>query len=396
MKNMTVSFNKKDPRLAHIDSWLDREIEAGCMSGATLQIHHRGQLIYSRAAGFRDFEKTETMTLNTIFWIASMTKPITSVAALMLAEKGKLLLSEPVETYLPEFKGIPVMKEGVIDELVATNRPPTIQDLLRHTSGLTYGQFGTGSLNKAYQETEVYSFSKTNADMSKRLASLPLLHQPGTHFEYGMSTDLLGRVIEEVSGESLAAFFEKRIFAPLSMKDTGFDVHCENGSVPVARMPKSMQDLDLVPPLDQPSIWHSGGGGLWSTAPDYMRFALMLLGKGQFEKEYLVSPLTVRHMMSNHLPPDICFGDYTPELGITAPDPANGNGFGLGVAVRTDLGRNPAPGSVGEVFWPGVSGTNFWIDPKEQLAVVFMAHAAEWRTKHRSALRQLVYQALPE
>lgn len=395
---MTITAVTKrfsDYRLGRLDTWLDDEIAKNRLMGATLIINHRGHLIYSQAAGFTDELKTQPTALDTMFWIASMTKPVTSLAALMLAEEGRLIISEPIETYLPEFADVQVLSDETTNKREAPRVKPTVQDLLRHTSGLTYGQFNEGEVATAYGAAKVYDFGSTNAEMSKRLATLPLVHQPGTCFEYGMSTDLLGHLVEVISGQTLQTFVQDKIMTPLGAQDTTFTVEASKRHR-VADFPEAMKGMDLIPPYKHSPTWFSGGGGLWSTATDYMRFALMLLDEGRVDNRQLVSPPMIRHMMSNHLPPNIRFGSYTPELGITAPDPSMGQGFGLGLAVRLENGQNPAPGSIGDAFWPGVSGANFWIDPKEELAVVFMAHAAPWRSLHRSALRQLVYQALTE
>ncbi|MEX3008623.1 serine hydrolase domain-containing protein [Hoeflea sp. TYP-13] len=382
-------------QFAHMERWLEAEIALGRMSGAVTLVHHKGRLIHSSALGFRDKAHSRLMTEDTIFWIASMTKPVTSLAALMLAEQGRLLLSEPVSTYLPEFENVRVLTGNNIDEALPTDFPPTIQHLLTHTSGLTYGPFGDDTICAAYRETGVYDFASTNQEMSVRLADLPLAYHPGTCFEYGMSTDLLGRVIEVVSESTLPDFIGRRIAAPLAMADTGFSLSPDQRGR-LAEVTTSMTESGLCPPVDEAPVWHSGGGGLWSTARDYLAFALMLLSNGKTGDNKIVSPSTIRHMRSNHLPPGISFGNYAPELGATAPCPSLGQGFGLGLAVRLETGRNPLPGAVGDASWPGVSGTNFWIDPENELAVVFMTHAPQWRIQHRAALRQLVYAALDD
>ena len=271
------------------------------------------------------------------------------------------------------------------------NRSVTIHDLLIHTAGLTYGQFGDGPLHRKYAEAKVYDFSVTNEVMSQRLSAMPLMQQPGTCFEYGMSTDVLGRIVEVVTGDPLDVALRSLVFEPLKMRDTGF--------VPmrsrVADIPECDIKKKLPPDMDTNPVWCSGGAGLFSTVPDYVRFARLLRGKGSFDGVRLVSSETFDLMLQNHLPPNIRFGEYTGALGITAPWPPNGLGFGLGFAVRLKE-VDETPGGVGEYFWPGVSGCNFWIDPRNDLITVFLTHAPDYRTQHRVGLKHAVYAGLIE
>ncbi|MGH7030967.1 MAG: serine hydrolase domain-containing protein, partial [Stellaceae bacterium] len=349
-----------------------------------------GRVGYAEAFGFRDREAAAPMTQDTIFRIASMTKPVTSVAAMMLAEEGELQLSAPVADYLSEFKERTV---GV--ERARARRAMTVQDLLRHTSGLTYAAFGDSPVQMIWRDADLMNETQTNADLVAKLAQLPLMFEPGTTWEYSMSTDVLGRVVEVVSGQSLAEFFAARITGPLGMTDTGFEATGERA----ARLAEPQADAaGARPPMREvtrPHRWASGGGGLVSTAPDYLRFCRMLLNGGELDGVRLLSPRTIRHMASDHLPPNVGYGDTSRDrFGALAPVPEMGYGFGLGFAVRTHPGRSPVPGSVGEYFWGGVTGTYFWIDPAEQLIAVLMLQAPDRRLYYRHLSRQLVYAAI--
>ena len=307
----------------------------------------------------------------------------------MLAEEGKLQLWEPVAKYLPEFGDVRV---GV--ERAAPIRPMTVQDLFRHTSGLTFGLFGGTPVHALYGAADLANRAQTNAEMVTKLAALPLLYQPGTTFEYGMSHDVLARVVEVVSGTELDAFLEERICAPLGMSDTAF-------ALPPHKHERLAEPLQWAPAIRsifydpaQPQRWFSGGGGILTTANDYQAFASMLLGGGTLGAARLLSRKSVALMTSDHLPPGCEYGSFTRALGITAPLPEYGQGFGLGVNVRTHAGRNPNPGSIGDFGWSGLSGTYFWVDPAEQLIAILMLQAPEIRVHYRAVLRDLVYGAL--
>jgi CubicO group peptidase (beta-lactamase class C family) len=354
-------------------------------------VAHGGELVYERANGYRDRIAGAAMQLDAIFRGASMTKPIVAVAALTLVEEGKLQLWEPVATYLPELADVRV---GI--EREAPARPMTVQDLFRHTAGFTYGPFGSTPVHMAYREAKIADPADTNEVMVRKLASVPLMYQPGTTFEYGMSIDVLGRVIEVVDGRALDAALEARIFAPLGMRDSGFRLTAEQRQ----RLAEPHLSAAGVNPLkflhdpDAPPRFISGGGGLLTTAHDYLRFASMLLAGGEFEGVRLLARKTVALMTSNHLPPGCGYGSFTRALGITAPLPEYGMGFGLGVNVRIEAGRNPNPGSIGDFAWSGISGTYFWVDPLERLTTVLMLQAPELRVHYRALLRDLVYGAL--
>ena len=375
-------------RLERVSATFREDVDRGLIPGAVLLIARGGQIGYAEAFGWRDREKKAPMELDAIFRVASMTKPVTSVAVMMLAEEGKLQIAAPVADYLPEFKERTV---GV--ERIRAKRTMTVQDLLRHTSGLTYAQFGDSAVQMLWRDANLMTEDQTNEELVTKLARLPLMFEPGTTWEYSMSTDVLGRVVEVTSGQSLADFFAARITGPLGMADTGFEATGERAAEPQidpatgARPP--MRDVG------RPHRWASGGGGLVSTAADYLRFCQMLLNGGELDGTRLLAPGTIRHMTADHLPPDVGYGETARErFGALAPVPEMGYGFGLGFAVRTAAGRCPLPGSVGEYFWGGVYGTAFWIDPAEHLIVVTMMLAPERRLYYRHLLRPLVYGAV--
>lgn len=379
------------PRLARLSGVVRHDVERRLIPGAVLAIARAGRVGYSEAFGFRDREAGAPMTADAIFRIASMTKPLTSVAAMMLAEEGSLEIAAPAATYLPEFSEMTV---GV--ERKKAQRVMTVQDLLRHTSGLTYAAFGDSPVQMVWRDANLSDESESIARLVAKLGRLPLMFEPGTVWEYSMSTDVLGRIVEVVSGKSLAEFFAERIAGPLGMADTGFAAPGERA----ARVAEPQRDpaTGERPPMrdvSEPGPRHSGGGGAVSTAADYLRFCQMLLNGGELNGVRLLAPKTIAHMTADHLPPDITYNSTTrARFGALAPVPEMGYGFGLGFAVRTAPGRSPVPGSVGEYFWGGVNGTYFWVDPQEQMIVVLMLAAPDQRLHYRYLSRQLVYAAL--
>jgi CubicO group peptidase (beta-lactamase class C family) len=391
-------------RLARISATFNADVRAGKIPGAVVLLARRGRIVYFEAFGEQDPGKHLPMRRDAVFRIASMTKPVVAVAALMLMEEGRLALIEPVSDYLPELKDLEVagaasgMRANAGAKLERARRAITLQDLLRHTSGLTYGPFGDSPVQRLYREHKLMDDQQTNAQMVSKLASLPLAYQPGTTFEYGMSTDVIGRVIEVVSGMDLQRFVTERIAAPLQLGDTGFVL----GEHSLGRLALPHNDpvsgtqgvLFAYDPA-RPPKWFSGGSGLLSTAANYARFCQMLLDGGELDGVRLLSRKSVELMTSDHLPKDASFGTFTQELGITAPLPEYGQGYGLGVGVRNEKGRSPVPGSVGDFYWGGALGTYFWVDPHEQLIGVLMLQEINMakRTHYRSLLRNLVYQA---
>jgi CubicO group peptidase (beta-lactamase class C family) len=337
-----------------------------------------------------------------IFRIASMTKPITSVAALMLAEQGRVLIPDPVHRYLPEFAHTEVSAgEGAGPARVPQRRPMTVQDLLRHTSGLTYGLFGSSPVKDAYNQAGVFDLRISNQEMVRRLAALPLAHQPGEVWDYSMSTDVLGRLVEVASGQPLGDFLAKNILAPLGMADTGFVLDAARaGRMAEPQIDPATGQRPLVADHTVAWPWQSGGGGLFGSASDYAHFCQMLLDRGAWRGRggttaQLLAPATVALMTADHLGPHVAYDAATEALfEAEAPTPGMGQSFGLGFALRTHAGRNPLPGSVGEYYWGGALGTYFWVDPAAELFAIFLSQCPQLRLHYRYLIRQLVYQAL--
>ena len=381
-------------RLARVGRVLSDEIEKGKFPGAVALVARKGRVAYFEAFGVRDPVSRAPMTRDSIFRIYSMTKPVTSVAIMMLQEEGRLVLTDPVSKFLPQLAKLQVAVEKTdaagnrTVELVPARREITIQDLLRHTSGITYGGRTTNAtVKEAYARAGVDARDLTNAELVDRLATVPLVHQPGASWEYSRSTDVLGRVVEVISGVSLGRFLGDRIFAPLAMKDSGFFVPKEKldrVAQPFAVDPANGEKISLIDVTAQPR-YESGGGGAVSTADDYLRFAQMLLNGGRLDATRLLSRTTVGFMASDHLG---AISDTTRNPGYT---------FGLGFAVRKDMGLAGQSGSIGEYNWAGAGGTYFWIDPKEQLIGILMTQApGPSRTYYRQLFKGLVQQAIAD
>jgi CubicO group peptidase (beta-lactamase class C family) len=387
-------------RLQRIRDALQADIDKGAVPGAVALIARRGKIAFLEALGYRDREAGAAIAPDTIFRIASMTKPFTSVATMMLAEEGKLLLADPVSRYIPEFANLKVAVDSDGEAKTLTTEPlrreMTVQDLLRHTSGLTYAHLAGPQIKQAYEAANVLDEKQTNAEMVAKLAKLPLAYQPGSTWQYGVSTDVLGRVVEVASGMELDRFISERISNPLGLDNTGF------GPIDAARAAQPQIDpaSGKRPPMRDTSVrpnWISGGSGLLSTAGDYVRFCQMLLNGGELGGMRLLSPTTVALMTSDHLTPETRRSPSTSILfGALAPAPQLGLGFGLGFAIRTHAGRNPLPGSVGDFSWSGVSGTYFWIDPQQQLIAILIMQAPIQRMHYRYLMRTMTYQAIVE
>jgi CubicO group peptidase (beta-lactamase class C family) len=376
-------------RLRRIGGVFQNEIDQQRLPGGVVMVSRNGRIVLADAYGFRDREANNPMQSDDIFRIASMTKPITSVAAMMLSEEGSLEIAAPVAQYLPEFADMTVGAERA-----PAQRTMTVQDLLRHTSGLTYAGFGDSPVQMIWRDANLRDENQTTADLVAKLGRLPLMFEPGTTWEYSRSTDVLGRVVEVIAGQSLADFFTDRITGPLGMADTGFAAEGERASR-VAE-PQADPATGKRPPMrnvTEPGRLHSGGGGAVSTAADYLRFCQMLLNGGELDGVRLLAPKTTALMTADHLPPGVLYGGVA-RFGALAPVPELGIGFGLGFAVRKEQGRCPVPGSAGDYFWHGVTGTTFWIDPAEQLIAVFLLQSPERRLRYRNLTRQLVYAAL--
>ncbi|MBS0528224.1 MAG: beta-lactamase family protein [Proteobacteria bacterium] len=375
-------------RLQKVSDAFKREIDKGTVPGVTIMVARRGQVGWFDAIGRQSPATSAPMAHDSIFRIFSMTKPIVSVAIMMLFEDGLLLLTDPVAKYIPEFSDLKVgvQSNGKLD-LVPLARPMTVQDLLRHTSGLTYDHTGNGPVHQMYKDSRLRSRKITNAEHATILAGMPLICQPGTEWNYSRSTDILGRIVEVVSGQSLGTFLTERILAPLQMTETGFHTSTANASrlaEPFPADPWSGEPVKLFDMTEKPAM-ESGGGGLVSTTMDYARFCQMLLNGGTLDGVRILGRKTLSLMSSNHLTPDIKING-----GMLAP----GHGFGLGFAVRTDDGLAPYPGSAGQFYWSGIAGTFFWIDPKEDLFAVMMSQGPGQREYMRTLVRGLVYAAV--
>jgi CubicO group peptidase (beta-lactamase class C family) len=382
-------------RLGRLDAAMQKAVDSGELPGAVVLIARDGQLAYAKSFGWQDREKKIPMSKDSIFRLYSMTKPVVSVAVMILVEEGRLGLQEPVSKYIPEFKNMKVGVESkeadgkTVLMLVDAKRQITVQDLLRHTSGLTYGVLGApNAIKKMYNDAEIFSQKWVLADFCRALAKLPLQYQPGTTWEYGHSTDVLGRVVEVVSGKTLDVFLAERIFAPLKMVDTAFQVPPDKQH----RLAQPMPDVytgkmpELIIDFSKPQTFFAGGHGLVSTAGDYIRFAQMLANGGELEGARILGPRTVEYMTSNHVGPQI---DKGPTF---LPGP--GYGFGLGFATRIDRGQSEWPGSPGDFFWGGYAGTYFWVDPEEELVPILMVQEPVRRQYYRILFRNLVYQSI--
>jgi CubicO group peptidase (beta-lactamase class C family) len=375
-------------RLQRMSDAFRREIDKGMIPGATIMVARRGQIGWFDALGKQSPLAPAPMARDTIFRIFSMTKPIVSVGVMMLVEEGRLLLDDPIAKFIPEFadQKVGVENNGKLD-LVALQRPVTIHDLLRHTSGITYEHTGNGLVQKLYQQSRVRSRKINNAEHATLVASLPLICQPGAEWNYSRSTDILGRLIEIISGKTLGAFLTERILAPLQMTETGFHTDASNASrlaEPFAADPWTGDTVQLFNMCEKP-VMESGGGGLVSTTMDYARYAQMLLNGGALDGNRIIGRKTLEFMAADHLGPTVRIMGT-----LTQP----GHSFGLGFGVRTKEGIAPFSGSVGQFFWSGMGGTFFWIDPKEELFALFMSQGPGQRVYTRNLVRNLVYAAV--
>ena len=378
------SVGLSSERLKRVSQVLQREIEAKKFPGAVALVARKGKIAYFEAFGVRDPKSTEAMGKDAIFRIASMTKPWTSVAIMMLEEEGRLVLTDPASKYLPQLKGLQVA--DATGKLMPAAREMTIQDLLRHTSGITYGARTTNYFVKdAYRKHDVDAREHSNADLIDKLAKVPLVHHPGAAWEYSRSTDVLGRIVEVISGTTLGGFFQERLTGPLKMADSGFWVGASKHARiaggfdkdPATGDPNRFSDVTVQPKFE------SGGGGAVSTAADYVRFAQMMLNGGQLDGQRYLSRTTVRLMTADHLG-KIADSMRTP-----------GYTFGLGFAVRTDYGLGAQASTPGEFNWAGAYGTSFWVDPKEELIAILMTQQpGPSRLYYRQLFRQMVQQAI--
>ena len=376
-------------RLQKMSDAFKREIDKGTMPGATVMVARRGQIGWFDALGRQSPAAAAPMAHDTIFRIFSMTKPIVSVGIMMLLEEGHFLLNDPVAKFIPEFadQKVGVENNGKLD-LVPLKRPMTIQDLLRHTSGITYDHTGNSPVHQLYQQSRLRSRKISNAEHAAIVASLPLMCQPGAEWNYSRSTDILGRIIEVVSGKTPRRIPDRA--HPGAAADDRDRVSHRRRKTPAGWPSRSPTDpwtgdkVQLFNMLEKP-VMESGGGGLVSTTMDYARFCQMLLNGGTLDGVRIIGRKTLQLMASNHLGPNVK---------VDCPLMPPGHGFGLGFAVRTHDGMAPFPGSVGQFFWSGMAGTFFWIDPKEELFAVFMSQGPGQREYIRTLVRSLVYAAV--
>jgi CubicO group peptidase (beta-lactamase class C family) len=382
------SLGLSSNRLQIMSDAFKREIDKGTTPGVTMLVSRRGQIGYFEAFGKLTPDGSAAMTRDSLFRIFSMTKPIVSLGIMQLVENGHILLNDPLAKYIPEFADakVGVERNGAL-ELALPLRPITIQDLLRHTSGISYEITGNGMVQRMYQKSNLRNRDITNEEHARIVAGLPLICQPGSEWNYSRSTDILGRVIEVVSGKSLGNYLTDNILAPLQMAETGFHTASANEdriAQPFPTDPWTGEKVALFDPLEIPKM-ESGGGGLVSKTMDYARFCQMLLNGGTLDGNRVIGSRTLHLMASNHLTPSVKL-----ETHLVPP----GHGFGLGFAVRTDDGLAPYAGSRGQFFWSGVAGTFFWIDPQEELFAVFMSQGPGQREYFRTLIRSLVYAAV--
>ncbi|HLI99058.1 MAG TPA: serine hydrolase domain-containing protein [Bradyrhizobium sp.] len=386
-------------RLARIGEVLKADIEAGRIPGAVIAIARHGKLVALDAYGWRDKAAGTAMTTDTIFNIASMTKPMTAVGALMLYERGKILMNDPVSKYFPKFTNMQVAARDASGEPTAESAPATkqitIQDLMRHTSGLIYGGRGNTLVHKMYPAGSADAAREYDGTaFLDKLSSLPLLYQPTTVWDYGFGLDVLGLTIENISGQTLGQYLKTNLFSPLGMNDTGFSISPDQAvryAKPLPADPDTGKPQARSPELTQGLKFECGGGCAASTASDYLRFATMLLREGRSGEARLLGPRTVAYMLSDQLGPNI-------KNLIGNADPTRADyGFGLGLAVRATPGLVKMMGSVGQFSWPGASGTDWWVDPREELVVVYMSAApGPLRWHYRQKINALVYQAITD
>lgn len=379
-------------RTARLLAVLQSEVDKKRLPGAVVLVARHGKIALFESLGSQNPQAGEAMAPDSIFRIYSMTKPIVSVAVMMLMEQGLVLLDEPVARYLPEFadQQLATQRDGQ-QVLRQPARPATVQDLLRHTAGLTYEFMGTAPVQQQYAQADMGSRQRSNAEFSQALAGLPLLLEPGSAWEYSRATDVLGRLVEVLSGQTLGAYLQQHILAPLGMFETGFSVPPEkHGRIaePFAHDPDGGTPLPMINIRHEAAL-ESGGGGLVSTAMDYARFLQFMLNKGELDGVRLLSPHTVDYMTADHL------GDIPVNPNSAAPTVlVPGHGFGLGFAVRKAHGVASMAGSAGLYYWNGIAGTTFFVDPAEDLFAVMMIQAPNQREYYRALFRNLVYAAL--
>ncbi len=384
-------------RLARVAPAVDQLLKDGKFAGISVTVARDGRVAYQQEFGYADLATKALLKKDSLYRIFSMTKPITGVAVMMLLEEGRFRLDDPVSKFIPCYRDLQVFESDGPDGLktVKAAREMTVRDLLRHTSGLTYGSPGT-AVGRSYQAAHVMDPTRTLAESAEAVCKVPLLFQPGTKWEYGISMDILGRLVEIISGMTLDEFFRTRIFGPLKMIDTGF-------SVSDAQLPRLAslynyspeKGLLVVPPMSAVDRYRpdrvrllSGGGGLVSTTADYLRFATMLLRGGELDGVRLLSPRTVGLMTMNQLPPGVAPAPWGGKNG--------GNGYGFTMSVTTDVAQTTGYGSVGDFGWDGAASTFFRVDPQERLIVLVMTQRMPCDLEVQVLTKAVAYQALTD
>ncbi len=380
-------------RLERIDDVMNGYIDQGQLAGAVTMVARKGKIVHFKTFGVHNMETGQYTTTDSIFRIYSMSKPVTTVAAMQLYEQGKFQLTDPVEKYIPELKGMKVWADG---ETVAQKKPFTIQQLMSHTGGLSYGFSPVNPVDKLYREKQVLG-SKDLQEMVTRIGEIPLLTQPGEAWRYSVSVDVLGRLVEVISGQPLDEYLAEHIFQPLGMTDTFFEVpkskldrfgtnhryDRRSGKLVVSDKPESSPFANNV-------TLFSGGGGLLSTAEDYMRFSQMLLNGGELKGVRILGRKTIQYMTKNHI------GNLTANLSGEGATDRPGQGFGLGFGVVLDPAAAGVISSKGEYNWGGAAGTIFWVDPKEELIAIVMIQHMNVQIPLRNTFKALAYGAITE
>ena len=391
-----TQFNME--KLAKVGEFFKNEVATGKIPGAIVLIQHHGKPVYHEFFGVQDTVSKAPMTDQTIFRLSSMTKAITSMVAVQLIDEGKLRLDDPIAKFIPSFASVKVGVEKKADdgtktlELVPPDRPPTVLDLMRHTSGITYGFYGDSLVRKAYKAADLYAGDFDLAEFAERIARLPLHNQPGALWQYGHSTDVLARIMEIVSGKPLIAIEKEELLDPLGMKDTGFFVTDPEKQKLLAQPVPNDSDF-RVGRENNPTVPKKiqfASGGMVSTMADYARYAQMLVDGGTFEGKTILSPRAFKLLTTDQVGPG---------SGVERDYfyfPGDGFGFGLGLAVRTDPGnaKPPPPGSLGELKWDGASGCYFVIDRKQDMFFVLLEQTPSERQRIQRTLKQLIYEAM--
>jgi CubicO group peptidase (beta-lactamase class C family) len=392
------SVGMSSEALERIAPLLQQYVDSGELVGVVSMLARHGEIVHFENYGTLDMNSGAPIEKDSLFRIYSMSKPITTVAAMMLYEEGKFQITDPVSKFLPEFANLKVMDEG--GSMVAPERVMTMQMLMSHTAGLTYGVFGDTLVDRQYRDAEILSNTDL-AEMTSRLGEIPLQYQPGTRFHYSVSVDVLGRVVEVLSGQPLDEFFEQRIFTPLEMTDTFFEVPADkkprfgtNHSFNPNTKSIEVSDSPETSAFANDVTFFSGGGGLVSSTEDYMRFSQMLLNGGELDGARILGRKTIEFMTQNHLPG--IFGGPSMNTNADLYGMSRGTGFGLGFAVIEDPAGAGGITSAGEYYWGGAAGTIFWIDPVEDLIGIVMIQHMNVQVPLRNTFKAVSYGAIVE